>query len=333
MQTAAESWGTGRAVSRIPRVPGGGTHRAGQGAFGNMCRGGRMFAPTKTYRRWHRKISKGQRRYATCSALAATALPALVMSRGHRIENIPEVPLVIADSQIDPVKKTKDAVALLRSINAYEDCEKSKNTRKIRTGKGKARNRRHVQSRGPLIVHNKERHNSMLIQSFRNIPGIQLCHVSRLNLLTLAPGGHLGRFIIWTESAFKSLNRVFGTPKTDAKEKSGFRPPRAVMENADISRIINSDEIQSVLRPKKRMLRFHSRKRNPLKNFGVMIKLNPYSVTQKRRCLIAAQKAKESKDVKKKKKRVHKTSKKFLALLHAPAIAPVRGPEEMPPKY
>ena len=34
-------------MSRIPRVPGGGTHRAGQGAFGNMCRGGRMFAPTK----------------------------------------------------------------------------------------------------------------------------------------------------------------------------------------------------------------------------------------------------------------------------------------------
>lgn len=60
-QTAAESWGTGRAVSRIPRVPGGGTHRAGQGAFGNMCRGGRMFAPTKVRaqnvgggRRWHR---------------------------------------------------------------------------------------------------------------------------------------------------------------------------------------------------------------------------------------------------------------------------------------
>merc|ERR1719355_572038 len=37
--TAAESWGTGRAVARVPRVPGGGTHRSGQGAFGNMCRG------------------------------------------------------------------------------------------------------------------------------------------------------------------------------------------------------------------------------------------------------------------------------------------------------
>jgi len=71
--TAAESWGTGRAVSRIPRVPGGGTHRAGQGAFGNMCRGGHMFAPTKTWRRWHRKININQKRYAGAEG-CATAL-------------------------------------------------------------------------------------------------------------------------------------------------------------------------------------------------------------------------------------------------------------------
>lgn len=36
-QTAAESWGTGRAVSRIPRVPGGGTHRAGGRGRGSCC--------------------------------------------------------------------------------------------------------------------------------------------------------------------------------------------------------------------------------------------------------------------------------------------------------
>uniref|UniRef100_A0AC11DAA2 Uncharacterized protein n=1 Tax=Ovis aries TaxID=9940 RepID=A0AC11DAA2_SHEEP len=35
-QTSAESWGTGRAVARIPRVRGGGTHCSGQGAFGNI---------------------------------------------------------------------------------------------------------------------------------------------------------------------------------------------------------------------------------------------------------------------------------------------------------
>lgn len=91
-QTAAESWGTGRAVSRIPRVPGGGTHRAGQGAFGNMCRGGHMFAPTKVWRRWHRKININLKRYAVVSALAASALPSLVMARGHRIDQVGRAP-------------------------------------------------------------------------------------------------------------------------------------------------------------------------------------------------------------------------------------------------
>merc|ERR1712130_40632 len=119
-QTSAESWGTGRAVARIPRVRGGGTHRSGQAAFGNMCRGGRMFAPTKQWRRWHRKVGVAQKRYAMCSAIAATGVPALVMAKG-----------------------------------------------------------------------------------FRNIPGVDVIQVDNLNLLKLAPGGHVGRFCIWTESAFK----------------------------------------------------------------------------------------------------------------------------------
>ena len=82
-QTSAESWGTGRAVARIPRVRGGGTHRSGQGAFGNMCRGGRMFAPTKPWRRWHRRINIQLKRYAVVSAIAASGVPALVQSRGE----------------------------------------------------------------------------------------------------------------------------------------------------------------------------------------------------------------------------------------------------------
>merc|ERR1712093_231672 len=97
-QTSAQSWGTGRAVARIPRVPGGGTSRAGQGAFGNMCRGGRMFNPTKTWRKWHRKINVNQRRYAVCSALAASALPSLVMARGHQISSVAECPVVVDES-------------------------------------------------------------------------------------------------------------------------------------------------------------------------------------------------------------------------------------------
>ncbi|CAI9760712.1 unnamed protein product [Fraxinus pennsylvanica] len=112
-QTSAESWGTGRAVSRIPRVPGGGTHRAGQGAFGNMCRGGRMFAPTKIWRRWHRSVNVTQKRHAVVSAIAASAVPSLVLARGHRIEGVPELPLVVSDSA-EAIEKTNAAINNLK---------------------------------------------------------------------------------------------------------------------------------------------------------------------------------------------------------------------------
>ena len=75
---SAESWGTGRAVARIPRISGSGTHRSGQGAFGNMCRKGRMFAPLKIWRKWHRKVNLNQKRNAVASALAAAGCAPLV---------------------------------------------------------------------------------------------------------------------------------------------------------------------------------------------------------------------------------------------------------------
>merc|ERR1712014_573620 len=97
--------------ARIPRAPGGGTHRASQGAFGNMCRGGGMFNPTKTWRRWHRKTNVTQKRHALAASLAATGVPALVMARGHNIEEVPELPLVISD-EANKIEKTKTAMEL-----------------------------------------------------------------------------------------------------------------------------------------------------------------------------------------------------------------------------
>merc|ERR1712198_172443 len=135
-QTSAESWGTGRAVARIPRVRGGGTHRSGQGAFGNMCRGGRMFAPTKVWRRWHCRTNITQKRFALCSALAASAVPALVMSKGHMIMGTPEVPLVVND-KVQDFKKTKAAVKMLKTLNAYDDVEKCQDSKKIRSEREK----------------------------------------------------------------------------------------------------------------------------------------------------------------------------------------------------
>jgi large subunit ribosomal protein L4e len=306
-QTSAESWGTGRAVARIPRVPGGGTHRAGQGAFGNMCRGGRMFAPTRVWRRWHRRTNKNQKRFAVCSALAATAHPSLVLARGHRVEKVSEIPLVITDvSAADLEKpKTKDAVSLLKALRAYEDVNKVKETVKTRAGKGKMRNRRRVKRKGPLIVYNKK---NQYLKAFRNLPGIELSAVDSLDLLQLAPGGHLGRFVIWFKDAFDRLDSIFGTQKYLSKTKGGFKIPRALMSNPDLSRIINSDEIQSRLRPVIKQRTFHIRKKNPLKNFGALVKLNPYALAQRRRQLRSelARKEKKQEVIQKKRKEERK---------------------------
>ncbi|ERN00014.1 60S ribosomal protein L4 [Amborella trichopoda] len=283
-QTSAESWGTGRAVSRIPRVPGGGTHRAGQGAFGNMCRGGRMFAPTKIWRRWHRKININQRRFAVVSALAASAVPSLVLARGHRIEKIPELPLVISDSA-ESLEKTSSALKLLKNVGAAPDVEKAKKSHAIRPGKGKMRNRRYVSRKGPLIVYGTE--GSKIAKAFRNIPGVEISNVERLNLLKLAPGGHLGRFIIWTKSAFEKLDSVYGTFEKPSEKKKGYVLPRSKMVNSDLSRIINSDEVQSVVRPINKEVKRKPLKKNPLKNLGAMLKLNPYAKTARRMALLA----------------------------------------------
>jgi len=283
-QTSAESWGTGRAVARIPRVSGGGTSRSGQGAFGNMCRKGRMFAPTKTWRRWHRRISTNQRRYALVSALAASALPSLVLARGHRIEQVPEVPLVIDNRAVDSVDKTKRAVALLKSLNAYSDVEKVKDSVALRAGKGKMRNRRYVQRRGPLVIYNQK---STVSTAFRNLPGVELVSVTRLNLMQLAPGGHLGRFCIWTRDAFERLDALYGTYRRQSSEKSDYSLPRPLMTTVDLGRIINSQEIQNAIRGKISQRRTFIRKKNPLKNFGFMVKLNPNALAVRRRILLA----------------------------------------------
>lgn len=271
-QTPAESWGTGRAVSRIPRVPGGGTSRSGQGAFGNMCRGGHMFAPNKIWRRWHRKISVNQRRVAVSSALAASALPALVTARGHRIDSVPEFPLVLSDS-LNRVTRTKDAKAILERFGIYADVEKSKDSKQLRCGAGKSRNRRYTQRRGPLIVYDVS---EGLDKAFRNLSGVELALVDNLSLLDLAPGGHLGRFIIWTKGAFEKLDSLFGTYEESAKYKTGFTLPRPMMTNADLARIINSDEIQSVLKPAVTAPTVIPMKTNPLRNKAARKALNPY---------------------------------------------------------
>lgn len=229
-----------------------------------------MFAPTKTWRKWHRKINTTQKRYAVTSALAASAVPALVMARGHRIDEVPEIPLVL-DKELESTSLTSRAVDILTAVGAYDDVERAIDSKKIRAGKGKLRNRRYTLRRGPLIIYAD---NSGCEKAFRNLPGVDLCNVNSLNLLQLAPGGHVGRFCIWSQSALDALNTIYG--------EGGKNIPHHSMENADLARIINSDEVQSVLNPAKRNGGRHLRKKNPTKSIKALEMLDPYAAAARK---------------------------------------------------
>lgn len=258
-----------------------------------------MFAPTKVWRKWHQKINLGQKRFATASAIAASSSAALLLARGHHISSIPEVPLVVNSTAFtgDALKKTSQAVTLLKAVGAGPDLDKVKNSRKLRAGKGKLRNRRHKQRRGPLVIYDPTKDGKDLLKSFRNIPGVECCDVYALNLLQLAPGGHLGRFCIWTSSAFTALDSVYGSTTEPSELKRDFLLPSNVVAQPDLAKLINSSEVQSVLRPVKGgaiTKRSVVQKKNPLRNKQILLRLNPYAAAYSKQGL-GQEKLKQSK--------------------------------------
>ncbi|KAH8111753.1 ribosomal protein L4 domain-containing protein [Phellopilus nigrolimitatus] len=234
-QTSAESWGTGRTVARIPRA-----------AFDNMCRGGRMFVPTMN-----------QCRFAVVSALASSALPMRARTRGHRIEQAEEVPLLVAAAE----SLTK-AVALFTALSAYADVQKVSSSRRLRAGKGKLRDYRQRQCRGPLVVYSED---NGVVKAFHILPGVEL--------VNLAPGDHLGCVVIWTESASARLD-----------EKNDYFLSTAKIANPDITCLINSSEIQAIVRPARPKIhkRPWTQHKNPFTNKLVLFRFNPYAKTTAR---------------------------------------------------
>jgi large subunit ribosomal protein L4e len=85
--------------------------------------------------------------------LAASACTPLVLARGHRVDNIPELPLVI-----DGLKQTttKSLLNVLNNFGVGDELIKVRRSKKIRTGVGKYRNSRYVMRKGPLIVFGDE---------------------------------------------------------------------------------------------------------------------------------------------------------------------------------
>jgi len=116
-----------------------------------------------------------------------------------------------------------------------------------------------------------------------------------LNLLQLAPGGHLGRFIIWTRGAFDKLNAIYGSTRRESTQKKGYKLPTNIMTNTDVTRLINSDEVQSKVRAPIKGIKRTIRKKNPLVNLGALVKLNPYALSLRRSEVLAEKRRADAK--------------------------------------
>ena len=201
-KTSAESRGTGMALARIPREKGGG----GKAAFAPGTVGGRQAHPPRADTIIVKEIPKKEKHLALLSAIAATASKETVASRGHKIEDVLEIPLIVEDS-LSELTKTKEVEEVLTRLGLLTDITRVRESRHIRAGKGKYRGRKMKQGVGPLIV---VAENKGLINAARNLPGVDIVMVKNLNPELLAPGTHPGRLTLWTNSAIEQLDKLYG---------------------------------------------------------------------------------------------------------------------------
>jgi len=171
------------------------------GANAPQTVGGRVAHPPKVEKIRAEKINNKERKKAIRSAIAATANREIVASRGHKIGDLKELPIVV-EEKFEDIGKTKDVENFLIKIGLKKEIEKAKE-KKVRAGKGKMRGRKYKKKIGPLFVVSKK---GNLMKAAKNIAGADVCLVKDLNVDVLAPGTHPGRLVIWSEGAIKLLD-------------------------------------------------------------------------------------------------------------------------------
>jgi len=201
-RTSAESRGTGSGTARIPRRKGPG----GEAAFAPGTVKGRQAHPPLSGKNVVKKIPKKEKRLALFSAIAATASKEVVAKRGHHVEDVAEIPLVVA-SDFEGLAKTKEAEEALIRWGMLSEMFRAREGRKIRAGKGKSRGRKMKRTVGPLVV---VAENRGIVEAARNLPGVEVVTVADLNVELLAPGTHPGRLTVWTSSAIERLGELYG---------------------------------------------------------------------------------------------------------------------------
>ena len=201
-KTTAESRGTGSGIARVPRIKGG----SGRAAFAPSTVKGRQPHPPKAEKIIVKNIPKKEAKLALTSAIAATAQKETVASRGHKIDEVLGLPLVVEDA-LEGLTKAKEVEEALASLGVAADVLRAKESRNIRAGKGKHRGRKMKQAVGPLIV---VVDGKSIVNAASNLSGVEVTTVNNLNTEMLAPGTHPGRLTVWTNGAIEKLNVIYG---------------------------------------------------------------------------------------------------------------------------
>ena len=201
-KTTAESRGTGSGISRVPRVKGG----SGRAAFAPSTVKGRQPHPPRAEKIIVKDIPKKEAKLALTSAIAATAEKEVVAARGHRIDAVICLPLVVDDA-FEDLSKAKDVEAVFSIFGFDAELTRVKDSRNVRAGKGKHRGRKMKHAVGPLIVVVDAK---SLLNAASNLPGVEVTTVTNLNTEMLAPGTHPGRLTVWTNGAIEKLSTLYG---------------------------------------------------------------------------------------------------------------------------
>ena len=194
---------TGRGISRIARMKGGGGGRQGQAGEVAGTRGGRQAHRPYANKVIYKKINKKENKLALCSAIAATTSKELIERRGHKIDGIELFPIVVEDD-IESISNTRKMINVLNNLNIIQDVKRLEN-RKRRSGKVVLRGRASKIGKSVLfVVSNSEK----ISKACSGIPGVDSCSAKDLSVLNLAPGGTVIRLTVFSKKAIEEISQI-----------------------------------------------------------------------------------------------------------------------------
>lgn len=190
--------GKGKGMARTPRL-----RQGNRAAFVPNAFKGRRAHPPEARKEWTEKINVKERRLAIASALAATAQPALVKARGHRVDDKLALPVVVSDDFV-AAKQTSDLLEAFAAVGLAADLERAKNGVHVRAGMGKLRGRAYRTPRSVLLVTADGK-----APAAANLAGVDVVSAKDVSAEDLAPGGDAGRLTVFTQGALAHFKEAF----------------------------------------------------------------------------------------------------------------------------